>query len=130
MEFLDDTPDFEALRQMAEQGDSNAQLELATLYADGDGVPQDAVLAAHWFSKSAHQGNPKAQFALGCCYMTGEGVEPNSTKAAEWFKKAAEQGDSDAQYNLARCYDIGDGIEQNQKVPSAAVSVNETRKKP
>lgn len=37
------------LRFAADQGDGNAQLSLGRLYSEGNGVPQDRVLAHKWF---------------------------------------------------------------------------------
>ena len=48
----------------AEQGNTTAQLSLGVMYANGEGVPEDA----------AEQGTALAQFSLGVMYDNGEGV--------------------------------------------------------
>jgi TPR repeat protein len=47
-------------RLAAEQGDRTAQFNLGNMYADGDGVPQDHVLAHMWLNLSAAQGEQGA----------------------------------------------------------------------
>ena len=41
---------------LAEQGDADAQSNLGWMYENGQGVPQDYVLAHMWFSLSSSQG--------------------------------------------------------------------------
>jgi TPR repeat protein len=45
----------EELRQRAEQGDVKAQLNLGTMYGNGQGVPKDHAEAAKWYRKAAEQ---------------------------------------------------------------------------
>ena len=58
------SPDLEALRALAEQGDAIAQNDLGVVYAAGLGVPQDDVEAVRWFRLAAEQGNVDAQSIL------------------------------------------------------------------
>jgi hypothetical protein len=44
----------------AEQGHAGAQSNLGVIYGEGQGVPQDYVLAHMWFSLAAAEGNDKA----------------------------------------------------------------------
>lgn len=92
------------LREAAEAGDAEAQLNLGVCYANGTGVSQDLDQAALWFRKAAEQGHVKGQFALGHCYTYGDGVPKDMMQAAEWFRKAAEQGHADAQSSLGLIY--------------------------
>ncbi|WP_054600519.1 tetratricopeptide repeat protein [Neisseria sp. 74A18] len=101
------------LKQLAEQGDVEAQFNLGGLYHQGLGVEQSDSKAAEWYGKAAEQGHVKAQFNLGVCYDQGLGVEQSDSKAAEWYEKAAEQGHVKAQFNLGLCYDQGLGVEQS-----------------
>ena len=82
----------EELRARAEQGDASAQYTLGGMYADGNGVPEDDVEAAHWFTLAAEQENARAQYNLGAMYEYGEGVPQNATQAVSWYRAAAEQG--------------------------------------
>ena len=65
-------------RKDAELGVIAAQMNLAIMYMDGQGVPQDFKEAAKWFAKAAEQGNAEAQHNLGQLYQDGKGVAQNS----------------------------------------------------
>jgi TPR repeat protein len=72
-------------RKDAELGVIVAQVNLAFLYMDGLGVPQDYKQAAKWFLHAAEQGNTEAQSNLGQLYLEGKGVAQNSVEALKWF---------------------------------------------
>ena len=80
----------------AEQGDANAQYELAISYRDGDGTKPDVKRALELYTLAAEQGLAKAQYNLGLMYGQGQGVEQSTTTAREWLEKAAAQGNEDA----------------------------------
>ena len=63
-----------ALRKSAEQGNATAQNRLGLLYNQGQGVPQDRMLAKQWFEKAAEQGDAGAQVNLGTLYLLGQGA--------------------------------------------------------
>lgn len=52
------------LSPLAQAGDAEAQYQLGTLYANGDGVPQNYEAARGLFSAAASQGNGRARQAL------------------------------------------------------------------
>ena len=107
---------FKEVLQKAEQGDSDAQLEVAARYEDGNGVTKDIQEAVAWYTKSAAQGNSVAQSTLGYIYQYGQGVPRDPQAALLWDRKAAEQGDSYGQLNLAVMLDEGvDVPEDNQQ---------------
>ncbi|MGA8399780.1 MAG: tetratricopeptide repeat protein [Stellaceae bacterium] len=97
----------------ADAGDAGAELELAIIYAKGDGVAQDYAKSASWFRAAADQGVPRAQYDLGVMYERGRGVKLDLTEAANWYLKSATAGYALAQYNLAVCYTKGQGIRQD-----------------
>ena len=51
-------------REAAEQGDSNAQYDLAQMYEEGRGVPQDLTEAIKWYRKAHKQMHSYAGDAL------------------------------------------------------------------
>lgn len=54
---------------------------LGSLYAKGQGVPQNYDQAVVWYRKSAAQGEPSGEFNLGARYERGKGgVVQNYTK--------------------------------------------------
>ncbi|HLM82396.1 MAG TPA: tetratricopeptide repeat protein [Terriglobales bacterium] len=102
-----------ACRLRAEQGDANAQHELAGMFYRGKGVPQDYAEAVVWDRKAADQGNPKAQYGLGFMYDVGKGVPQDYNEAVSWFRKAAQQGYARAQYALGNEYYAGKNVPLN-----------------
>ncbi len=99
---------------LADEGNSDAQLNVGTLHDTGQGVPQDHRQADAWYLKAANQGNADAQFALGMDYSTGQGGVPQDDgEAAAWFRKAADQGNADAQWCLGEMYENGEGVPQD-----------------
>ena len=80
---------FRKLRPLAERGQAEAQAILALMYQQGSGVPQDAVMAAHWYLSAAEQGHVGAQYQLGLLYDKGHGVPANTVLAYKWLNLAA-----------------------------------------
>src|ERR1700733_10448893 len=114
-----------ALQYAAEGGHPLAQWKLGRMYADGDGVVRNDVVAFDYFSRIASQhaeDNPNAPqsavvanafVALGLYYLSGipnSKVKSDPERAREWFSYAASYfGNADAQYDLARLYLKGVG---------------------
>ena len=103
----------EALQRAAEQGDVEAQYNLAFLYDEGRGVPQDDAEAVRWFRLAAGQGDAGAQNNLAFLYDGGRGVPPDDAEAVRWYRLAADQGHTVAQYNLGVMYAEGLGVPQD-----------------
>ena len=106
---------FKATKIKAEEGDEEAQNNLALMYHSGKGVPKNYKKAAKWFRKAAKQGHEMAQFYLGEMYHSGEGVPENYKKAAKWYHKSAEGRWYLAQYVLGNMYREGQGVPKNYK---------------
>lgn len=94
-------------RPLAEAGSSTAQYNLAVMYANGEGVPQNDTEAARWYRLAAEQGSVAAQLNLGFVYEAGQGVPRDGAEAIKWYRLAAEQGSAAAQLNLGLMYDEG-----------------------
>ncbi len=77
-------------RQLAEQGNANAQFKLGVMYELGQYVAQDYTQAFSWYLKAAEQGNSNAQYSCAIKYQSGQGVMQDPTKAAYWYRKAAQ----------------------------------------
>ena len=96
----------------AEQGNADAQFELANFYSWGYGVPQDDEEAVRWYRMAAEQyrmaaeqGDADAQIALGQMYLEWNEVlieldgwinpvayrEYNDEEATRWHRMAAEE---------------------------------------
>jgi hypothetical protein len=84
----------EALRKLADQGDSAAQFDLGVRYATGQDVPSNYAEAARWFTSAAERGNVAAQATLGTYYWLGRGVAKDPIKAYFWSLVAEANGDA------------------------------------
>ena len=91
----------------AEQGNAQAQYQLAVFYHNGQGVPKNYTEAAKWYEKAAQQGHTKAALYLGMLYQNGVGVEQNYHTAQRWYTKAANDGDIQAKLCLGNLYYVG-----------------------
>jgi hypothetical protein len=105
-----------SLEIAAQHGDADAQFQLANLFAEGRGVPQDLVIAYAWYVIADAGGNPKSKDAmrqvgaklppggiasvrskLGQMYANGSGVPKDYTKAYTWFSLAEAAGDQQSE---------------------------------
>jgi uncharacterized protein len=109
-----------ALQYAAEDGHPVAQWKLGRMYAEGNGVVQNDLLAFDYFSRiaNAHAEDspsaPQAQIvanafvALGRYYLSGipnSKIKSDPERAREMFYYAASYfGNADAQFDLARLY--------------------------
>ena len=98
--------EFNSSLDLAKQGDSTAQYNLARCYYFGSGTEKDTEKAVEWYKKAAEQGNASAQLELARCYYFGSGTEKDTEKAFEWYKKAAEQGEFHAKRDLIEHYEL------------------------
>jgi hypothetical protein len=71
----------------AEQGDSEAQLNVGEMYDQGNGVVVDKAKAFEWCQKAAQQGVPEAMKSLCGFYKEGQGVEKDLPLATYWMIK-------------------------------------------
>ena len=74
---------------LATQGETRAQYQLARMYFDGKGVPQDFKAAAKWYQKAAAQGHSFAQYELSLMFNHGQGVTKDYVQAYAWLTLAA-----------------------------------------
>ena len=86
--------------EAAEQGNDEAQYNLAAMYDDGEGTPKNKAEAEKWYRKAAEQGNATAQFHLGVMHYSGDGVPENLTEGYAWFAIAGANGDEDSKVML------------------------------
>lgn len=93
----------EWFEKAAENGNRNAQHNLAYFYYKGLGTSVDYQVAVEWYTKAARQGHPGAQNNLGIMYEFGYGVKKNLSEAVKWYKMAADNGNEDGIYNYERC---------------------------
>ena len=108
------------LKKSADQGNADAQNQLAWLYKVGDGVEQSNEKALELWIKAAGQNHPAAQYNLGECYYYGlsfssdEWLSIDKVKAAELFLKSAKNGYADAQMSIGICFYNGIGVTKDK----------------
>jgi TPR repeat protein len=98
------TASVDDLTARAESADAEAQFSLAQMYAKGEGVTKDDVVAAQWYSKAADLGHVEAKFELGRSYNGGRGVEKDTCRGLYYIQNAAELGNVDAQWMTGAMY--------------------------
>lgn len=76
-----------ALLHLADEGDANAQTELALIFFERS-VPKGAIF---WLELAAKRGSPDAMYLLGRSYIDGHGVEVNEDLGIMWIAKAAAE---------------------------------------
>ena len=106
-------PDFDVTQALADQGDAIAQFNLALLYANGEGIPQNDAEAVKWYKRAADQGNAKAQSNLGFMYESGKGISQDAAEAVKWYRKSAGHGNATGQSNLAFMHASGEAVPEN-----------------
>ena len=93
--------------------DEWAQTRLGSIYAEGQGVPQDYQEAVKWYRLAAAQGYAPAQSSLGLAYEKGQGVPQDYREAVKWYRLAAAEENQFAQINLGVMYSNGTGARQD-----------------
>ncbi len=82
----------QALERECESGKNESCMELADLYYDGQGVPQDYKKAFELLQKACDGGNAQGCYILGLVYFNGQGVRKKYKKAKEYVGKACDLG--------------------------------------
>lgn len=129
----------------ANNGNSEAQYDVGTMYQNGRGVGADRVKATEWYRKAAAQNNTQAAsrlklmeenaarfektrlqaekgdreslYDLGSMYMMGVGADIDYNSAIKAFEQSANLGNDKAAYKLGLVYYEGTGVRSN---PTAA----------
>jgi TPR repeat protein len=111
----------EALRNSAENGNLDAQWQLAKRYQSGDGVPKDAVEASKWMQKAAGNSTPSSRvgdaiYELALMYEKGDGVPQDVSEAHRLFLEAATvYRQPEATFRVGQMYEKGDGVPQDDR---------------
>ena len=107
----------QSLEKRAENGDPQAQYELAMYYIDS--LPRNTMDVSrqaegvHLLRLASNQNHSAAQFEFARCYMSGLIVDRDTDEAIKWFVKSAQSGYVDAQLILGRVYSSGEDVEQD-----------------
>src|SRR3984957_4381064 len=104
------------LTKAAEAGNAVAQLRLALMYDQGDGVSRSATAAMPWYQRAAAQGEPESQVQLGIAYEAGHyGFPENWDLAAKLYQASAMQGWRKGQFEFGRAFQFGMGVPQDRQ---------------
>lgn len=102
--------------QAAEAGNAMAQLRLALMYDQGDGVPRSATAAMPWYQRAAALGEPESQVQLGIAYEAGlYGFPENWDLSAKLNETSAMQGWRKGQFQFGRDFQFGMGVPQDRQ---------------
>ncbi len=77
---------FRDLLKQADQGESEAQVNLAELYATRQVVPEDQEEAVKWYRKAADQGYSDGQVSLGLWLTIGKSNAQDNAEAIELLR--------------------------------------------
>jgi len=88
------------LIRKAEEGNVDAQFDLARMYLMGEAIPLDYKEAFRWYRASAVQGNSRAQGSLGAMYQKGLGLPQDYIQAHMWYNLAIANSELDKEKEL------------------------------
>jgi TPR repeat protein len=107
----------------ADNGDTDAMLDLGAMYLVGRGVKQNREKALMWYKKAADLDGQRACRCIGNLYRydnLDDGTPvPTSDRerlrqAFEWYKKGAESGEENCLYELGDYYRFGRLVEKDE----------------
>jgi uncharacterized protein len=101
-------PAIAAYRSAADKGSTAAMVELAMMFAAGNGVAKDDAQARALLQRAAAAGNPRAVASLATLgAMSGQPIDPTQQRAL--LTNAAMANSADAQFQLGVMYANGVG---------------------
>lgn len=125
---------YSKLRQAAEQGDAQAQFDLAYLYYKSGtdpqitGVTRSERLAAHWYREAALQGHASAQYNMAVLHLHGHGVERDPVVAYAWLLQSSANGHEGSEELLTELDELLNARQiEEAHVRSAALKVKKPR---
>ena len=111
------------LRTAAATGMSNAQVDLAEMYLNGETGPARPKRAVPLLKRAADAGHPLGQYLLGQMYEEGNGVPKDINRAAELYISSARAGLAEAKARLA-------SLDQDRTNKHPAKAANAESKQP
>src|SRR5205823_6105439 len=84
--------------------------QLALHLLEGDGVPQNLVMAETHLRQAARMGYAGAMLALARMHGGGRAAAPSQVEAALWYRAAADAGEAEAQFSLGALFARGEGV--------------------
>lgn len=99
-----------SLHKRAKANDAEAQVQLARIYDEGDGVLRNQNEAVRLYELAAKSGNREGQYHYAMVLMEGRGMIQDYRAAFKWLEVAAKGGHPSAAFQLGRMYYKGMGI--------------------
>ena len=110
-EYYEDLDEYETVynlaKKAANQGVTEAMMQMSYMYKWGDFVDQSPTEAAAWELKAAEAGNVLAQFSIANNGFYRPVSVMTNAEMLEWYTKAANQGHIEAQKTLGSIYLVG-----------------------
>ncbi len=97
----------------ANQGHTQAMVQLAGLYLTGQLGARDESNALFWLKKAAGQNDRGALYQLGLLSETGIAMPLDYSEALRFYQAAANRGNDNASLALARFYQYGFGVSKD-----------------
>ena len=104
---------FQWMEAAANQGDADAEVEMAEMYMRGEVIPMNARKAKTWYEKAAAKDDLDGINGLARLYRYGSGVRKDQEKAFEYYQKASLQGHTRSQVGLGMAYRDARGVKKN-----------------
>jgi len=101
------------LPRLAELGDTEAMLTMASAAKNGYGCEPSEELELAWNLRAAAGGNAKGNYNAGVAIEFGRGTTKNDVEAFRHYQVAAVAGVPEAQHNLGARYFNGLGVERD-----------------
>ena len=124
----------EYLEKASEKGWLDADVLMALMYRDGNGVERSTEKFESRMAFAAENGHPKAMTILAESYMTGKGVQKDAAKAFGWYMRSALTGNMKSQYQVAIMLSSGNGCEKDEEEAKrwfarySSTALNDSRK--
>lgn len=107
--------DFTCIKLAADQGDCNAQWEVARMYETGIGVDRDIIAALKYFSLSAKQGRVESKLRLDILHEMNRDTTAYRQLCDKHCRMAYAAGNSEAQMIVAAMFVDGMMVARNAK---------------
>ena len=115
----EDELNFKNYLKEAENGDTDAMLDVAFCYYVGKGVPKDLNTGFEWAKQSAENGNSNAMLLVGTAYTENNGFKKLITKVFEYYLQDEEEETSDS---IIREYSTNQVTEEDNFNPEILIS--------
>ncbi len=122
------------LEMASEVGWLDADVLIAQMYRDGNGVERSPEKFETRMTFAAENGHPKAMTILAESFLLGRGVAKDNEKAFKWYMSSALTGNLKSQYQVATMLSSGIGCEKDEDEAKlwfarySSTALNESRK--